>query len=83
MSLFSFSFYLVIMSKEVAAFCEELRRDNKVELGEFKDSFERDLRKERRDIKASLSFSNKIYQEMKGQLMVALSETKHLKSEKA
>lgn len=74
---------MVITPKEVAALCEGLRRNIKVDLREFKDLFERDLRNELSEIKVSQSFSNKRYEEMMNILMAALSEAKQVRTENA
>lgn len=80
---FFLEFLVVITPKEVAALCEGLRRNIKVDLREFKDLFERDLRNELSEIKVSQSFSNKRYEEMMNILMAALSEAKQVRTENA
>lgn len=58
------------MSKELAFTCEQLTRDFKNDLKEFKDSLDHDFRKEVKETKASLTFNNKLYKEMKETLRV-------------
>lgn len=60
--------------------CDELRRDIKHELKDFRDSFERDLRKELREIRTAMSFINQSYEEMKTQLNTVLAENKEIRS---
>lgn len=71
------------MAKELKAVCDELRCDIKAKLDDFRDTFERDLRKELRDIKASLTFINKMYEETRVQLEGIRKENKDLKAENA
>lgn len=69
--------------KGSSRFCKELGRDIKVELETFRDSFDREVRKDLREIKASLAFNNKAYEGMREQLKIALSEIKQVRTENA
>ncbi|KAH7971385.1 hypothetical protein HPB49_023163 [Dermacentor silvarum] len=52
------------MSKDLSALSEEFKRELRAELKEFQDGFDRDFRKEMREIKASLANINKAYEEV-------------------
>lgn len=69
------------MAKELKAVCDDLRVEIRAELREFRDTVERELRKELRDIKASLTFINKMYKDTKSELATVRSENKNLKSD--
>lgn len=71
------------MSKELTLICEDLKRDIKSELKDFKDTLDRDLRKELRDIKVSLTFINKLYEELKEKVNATQSDNRALKDENA
>lgn len=71
------------MSKELRSMFDELKKEIKSELKEFREAVERDLRKELREINESLTFINKSYEELKGEVREARSEQKELRAENA
>lgn len=58
--------------------CDDIKREIRADLKEFKESFDRDMRKDIRDIKASLNLINKLYEELKEEINVVRTENKNL-----
>lgn len=71
---------LVLMAtmKEVAQACDELKREIRSER-DSRDSFERELRRELRDIKNSLNFMNQKYEEAMGKIKLVMEENRDIK----
>lgn len=67
------------MSKELVKMFEDLKQELKQEFRELRESFERDLRKEIRDIKNSMTFINKHYEEMSASVKSMEKENAELK----
>lgn len=61
--------------------CDDLKRELKTELKQLRDIFERDFRKELREIKNSMTFMNKEFEEIKDELKAIRTENKELKAE--
>lgn len=61
------------MTKELKSIGEALRREIKAELSEFRDTIERDLRKELKNINASLNFINRLYKDTKREMGVVIT----------
>lgn len=63
----------------VPVMTEEFKQIVRAELKEFRKTFDRDVRNELREIKNSLSFMNKTYEEIKDQMARVLSENQDLR----
>lgn len=53
------------MAKELKNVCKELRKEIRLELREFRETVERKLRRELREMNASHTFLNKIFEELR------------------
>lgn len=71
------------IGKELAVALDEIKNEIKSELKGFRESFERDIRSELREIKSSLTFIDKKYDEMRVDLKAVQDENKHLRTENA
>lgn len=69
------------MAKEMAKLCEELKRDMKQEHRELRASIERELRGELREVKTSMDFINKTFEEMRDKLSTVMKENTELKAD--
>lgn len=52
------------MTKKRGTVCDDVRQEIKIELSDFKDQFHKNVRKELRDIRVSLTNINKLHQEI-------------------
>lgn len=63
-------------SRELATVWNELRRDIKNELKDFRNSLESNLRKKLGGLRQSMNYINQAYEEMRNQLSAALTKNK-------
>lgn len=77
----SFCFFLsfAFIAKELAQLWENLKREVKLELEEFRESWDHDFRKGIRDVSNRINFTSKAYDEIKQQLGTIPNENKELK----
>ncbi|XP_040070254.1 uncharacterized protein LOC120843081 [Ixodes scapularis] len=69
----------MVLNKEWLAAFEDIKNEFKAELKVFGETFDREIRKDLRDVKASLKFINQMYEEMKTQVKVVQDENRELK----
>lgn len=72
------------MSKEMAKICDELERELKAELREFKESMEKDRKESRRNVRearSSMDFIIKVFKEIRSILDVVRADNAELKKE--
>ncbi|KAH9378273.1 hypothetical protein HPB48_022220 [Haemaphysalis longicornis] len=70
------------VSKELTTALDELKSEIKTDLKVFRESLDRDFRKDLREIKASLKFISDKYDEMRVDLKSVLEQNKQLRAEK-
>lgn len=58
------------MAKELRALFDELKRDLRADFKELRESFDRDVRKELREMNTFITFANKHYEEIKAENQV-------------
>lgn len=69
------------MSKEIRALFDELKRELRAEFKDFKETIERDFRKELRDIKTFLATANKEYEEIRSENKALRASNAELKAQ--
>ncbi|XP_040066945.1 uncharacterized protein LOC120840457 [Ixodes scapularis] len=73
----------MVLNKELLAAFEDIKNEFKAELKLFGGTFDREIRKDLRDVKASLKFINQMCKEMKTQVKVVQDENRELKKDNA